>query len=208
MRKGMANSKRRRFMLGLLGVMALFAAGCGGGGGGGSSPDKDAEDLFVDRFSVPNFSGILLDETVSLVFSERIKEKSLNHDSLRMRTGAQGGEAPRGTFIKGIFLFDPDTGTRVVIDPDQIGDRPLDKAQKRGEVKRLERQLAEPKQLIIGNWEGRVITLQTTRDVSRKLDRIEIGDYVTWHGRVAHQDAESAEWVVASIEKVDPNLVE
>jgi hypothetical protein len=78
---------------------------------------------------------------------------------------------------------------------------------KRGEIKKLERELDQPKQLIIGSWEGKVITLRTTRDVSRKLDRIEVGDYVTWSGRVMQQDEESAEWVVPSIDKVDPSLV-
>jgi hypothetical protein len=120
----------------LCGALAVLAAGCSGGGG--SDASDDTKDLWVERFSVPNFSGILLDEGVNIVFSEQIRAKSLNHDSVRMRTGAQGGEAPRGIFVKGIFLIDVEgSGTRVVIDPDQIGEGLLDKIQKKGRVDRV-----------------------------------------------------------------------
>ncbi|MHC4470729.1 MAG: Ig-like domain-containing domain [Planctomycetota bacterium] len=118
-------------------LLGALLVGCSGSGGG-SGADKDTQDLWVERFSVPNFSGILLDEGVNLVFSERIKAKSLNHDSVRMRTGAQGGEAPLGVFIKGIFLIDVEgSGNRVVIDPDQIGPGLLRKIQAKGRVDRV-----------------------------------------------------------------------
>ncbi len=78
---------------------------------------------------------------------------------------------------------------------------------KRGEVKRLERQLKEPRQVILGHWDGRVITLRTTQDVSRILNRIDTGDYLTWDGRRVRQDQDSQEWVVTQIRAVDANDV-
>jgi hypothetical protein len=63
-------------------VLAVVTAGCGGGGGSSGSSDGDGKDLWVERFSVPNFAGILLDESVSLRFSADVKKKTLNHDSI------------------------------------------------------------------------------------------------------------------------------
>lgn len=75
--------------------------------------------------------------------------------------------------------------------------------EKQGELKRLERELAEPRQIIFGNWEGKIITLQTTRDLSRALDRIQSQDYLTWEGRRVSEDESSQEWVVSSIQRTD-----
>ncbi len=75
--------------------------------------------------------------------------------------------------------------------------------EKQGELKRLERELAEPRQIIFGNWEGKIITLQTTRDLSRALDRIEAQDYLTWEGRRVSEDENSQEWVVSSVQRTD-----
>ncbi len=134
MRKGKLGHGQGIAMLGLLGLLALALAACGSNGPGGGTPQKDTKDLWVERFSVPNFSGILLDEAVSWVLSEEIKPASLNHDSVRMRTGTAGGEAPRGTFVKGIFLIDRETGARVVVDPDELADRLIRKIEKKGKV--------------------------------------------------------------------------
>ncbi len=79
--------------------------------------------------------------------------------------------------------------------------------QKKGDMKRLERQLDEPRQVILGNWEGKVVTLRTTRDESRALDRIDIGGYLSWKGRRVREDRDSQEWVVTSIRAVDANDV-
>jgi hypothetical protein len=79
---------------------------------------------------------------------------------------------------------------------------------KKGEVKRLERELREPKQIIHGHWESMIITLETTRDMSRTLDRIEPGGYLTWDGRRLRHDAESQEWVVTRIQSVDRAVVD
>jgi predicted RNase H-like nuclease (RuvC/YqgF family) len=76
--------------------------------------------------------------------------------------------------------------------------------QKQGELKRLERELNEPKQLIYGHWEGTLYTLETTRDMSRSLDRISRGDTLTWDGRRLRADGTSAEWVVTRVAAVDP----
>ena len=107
MMKGTATKMRRALAIGLAGLMMMTLIGCGGGGAGGSDSSEDTEDLYVLRFSMPNFTGIRLDEAVNWVFSESILESSLNHDSIQIRTGDSGGEAPRGAFVKGIFLADP-----------------------------------------------------------------------------------------------------
>ena len=79
---------------------------------------------------------------------------------------------------------------------------------KKGEMKRLERELKEPKQVIHGHWESQIITLETTRDQSRALDRIERGDYLTWSGRRHSEDANSQEWIVTRIAAVDSATIE
>jgi len=75
--------------------------------------------------------------------------------------------------------------------------------QKRGEMKRLERELKEPRQVILGNWNNKIITLRTTQDVSRTLNRIDSGAYLSWEGRRVYEDRDSQEWVVTSIKAVD-----
>lgn len=129
MRKGISGLGSRTLALTLLGALGLLALGCGGGPDAGNT-----KDFYVKRFSVPNFSGILLDESVSWVFSHPVDPSTLNHDSIRIRTGAQAGNAPRGTFVRGIFLIDPVTGTRVVVDPDQVSANALQIAQNNGTV--------------------------------------------------------------------------
>ena len=114
--------------LGLLGVLVFATLGCGGGGG---SSSEDTEDIYVLRFSVPNFSGILLDEALTFVFTEGVDPTSLNHDSIRLRTGPQGGIAPRGVFQTGIFLIDAQ-GRRVVVDPNQLTSQELANAEQTG----------------------------------------------------------------------------
>ena len=79
---------------------------------------------------------------------------------------------------------------------------------KKGEMKRLERELNEPKQVLHGHWESQIITLETTRDQSRALDRIDRGAYLTWSGRRLSEDANSQEWIVTRIEAVDRATIE
>ena len=79
---------------------------------------------------------------------------------------------------------------------------------KKGEMKRLERELNEPKQVVHGHWESQIITLETTRDQSRALDRIDRGAYLTWSGRRLSEDANSQEWIVTRIEAVDRATIE
>lgn len=74
-----------------------------------------------------------------------------------------------------------------------------------GEYKRLERELKRPKQIIHGHWGNKVITLRTTRDVSRALNRIDAGDYLTWTGRRLRYDSTSVEWVVTSVKRYNVN---
>jgi hypothetical protein len=139
MMKGTAFPRTGTLAAGLAALMLLALAGCGGGGGGGD-PWDDTEDLFVLRFNVPNFAGIRLDEAVNWVFSEDILAGSLNHDSIQIRTGATGGTAPRGAFVKGIFLIDnvhPDLarrGRRLVVDPGQLTSEEIQEAEQFGRV--------------------------------------------------------------------------
>ena len=79
---------------------------------------------------------------------------------------------------------------------------------KRGEMKRLERELNEPKQIIYGHWESQIISLETTKDLSRALDRIDLGDYLTLSGRRHSQDANSQDWIVTWIDAVDRATIE
>ncbi len=78
---------------------------------------------------------------------------------------------------------------------------------KKGDMMRLERQLNEPRQFILGNWDGKVISLETTKDVSRVLNRIDTGGYLSWVGRRLREDIDSQEWVVTSIRAVDASDV-
>ncbi len=75
--------------------------------------------------------------------------------------------------------------------------------QKKGDMKRLERQLDEPRQVILGNWNDKIIILRTTKDVSRTLNRIDTGAYLSWEGRRVREDRNSQEWVVTSIRAVN-----
>jgi hypothetical protein len=97
---GLDKNRGRRAVLSAVFVTTLLLVGCGGGGGGGGTPEQP---LYAVNFSVPNFSGIFLNEQVSLVFSEDLDEDSINFDSIRIRTGPNGGIAPRGEFILGTF---------------------------------------------------------------------------------------------------------
>ena len=138
MMKGTAFLRSNTLAVGLAGLMILTLVGCGGGGAGGSDSSEDTEDLYVLRFSMPNFAGIRLDEAVNWVFSERILASSLNHDSIQIRTGTTGGVAPRGAFVKGIFLIDNDhpdlakRGRRLVVDPGQLTDSEIKRAEEFG----------------------------------------------------------------------------
>ena len=73
---------------------------------------------------------------------------------------------------------------------------------KKGEMLKLERQLKEPRQVILGNWNGKLVTLRTTRDESRALNRIDTGNHLSWEGRRVREDGDSVEWVVTSITAV------
>jgi hypothetical protein len=140
MMKGTAFLWSKSLAFGLAGLMVLTLVGCGGGGVGGSAPWEDSQDLYVLRFSMPNFAGIRLDEAVNWVFSEKILASSLNHDSVQIRTGTSGGIAPRGVFVKGIFLIDnehPDLakrGRRLVVDPGQLTNSEIKQAEDFGQV--------------------------------------------------------------------------
>jgi hypothetical protein len=79
---------------------------------------------------------------------------------------------------------------------------------KQGEAKRLERELNAAKQVIHGHWKAQIITLETTRDMSRTLDRMEQGGYLTWDGRRLRADKASQEWIVTRIETVDRATVD
>ncbi|HEU4396109.1 MAG TPA: Ig-like domain-containing protein, partial [Planctomycetota bacterium] len=104
-------------------IVAALAAGmlaaCGSGGGQSPKP-AGAANLFVKSISVPNYNGVLLDEDIEYILSAPVSEDSINPDSIQMRTGAQGGTAPFGVFVRGEYYVDPITGTRVVVDPGQV----------------------------------------------------------------------------------------
>ncbi len=115
---------------------ALVAAGCGGGGG---SAPKDPPDqaLYAKSISVPNYTGIFLDEDIRLEFSAPVKEGSINPDSIRIRTGPTGGIAPFGEFVRGIFMVDKGNGNRIVIDRDQITENLVGRVERSGNPGRI-----------------------------------------------------------------------
>jgi hypothetical protein len=86
---------------------------------------------------------------------------------------------------------------------DLLADYQRQLKQKRGQMKKMEREIKEPKQLILGNGGGKVITLRTTADLSRTLNRIDTGSYLTWEGRRVREDEDSQEWVALRITPVD-----
>jgi len=70
---------------------------------------------------------------------------------------------------------------------------------KQGEVKRLQREIDRPSQVIHGHWGNRLIILRTTADLSGVLSRMDAGAYLTWTGRRHQFDNASEEWVVAKV---------
>jgi hypothetical protein len=74
---------------------------------------------------------------------------------------------------------------------------------KQGEVKRLEREIDRPKQVIHGHWGNRLIILRTTADLTGVLSRLDVGSYLTWTGRRHQFDDTSEEWVVMQVEKYE-----
>lgn len=76
----------------------------------------------------------------------------------------------------------------------------------RGNAKRLERDAAEPRQLIRG-WNGRQsIVLQTDSDFSRALSDIVRGSFVAWEGSIMEQDSSTQIWNITRVYEVDaPN---
>jgi hypothetical protein len=117
-------------------LAAGAAAGCGGGGGEAPKPPESAN-LFAQTFSLPNYNSVAMDEDVQLVLSAPVREGSINPDSFQIRTGASGGIAPYGTFIRGVFMVDPATGNRVVVDPDQATPNLLNRVEQTGDLSRI-----------------------------------------------------------------------
>ncbi len=75
--------------------------------------------------------------------------------------------------------------------------------EKKRELNELEKQLTETKQVIHGHRGDTIITLYTTRDLSRQLGRADIGGYLKWTGRRSSASAGSEEWVVSSVQVTD-----
>ncbi len=123
-------------VLAALGLAAALAAGCGGGGGPAPKP-ADSANLYVKSFSAPNYAGIYFDEDLQLNLSAPVNEDSINPDSFRMRTGTQGGTAPYGVYVRGVFMVDPATGNRVVIDPDGTTTNVINRVEKTGDLSRI-----------------------------------------------------------------------
>ena len=123
-------------------VPALFAAGCSEAGGDSPKPPESAN-LYVKSFSAPNYTGLFLDEDLRFVFSAPVSEESINPDSIQIRTGPTAGIAPFGQYVRGVFLVDPDTGNRVVIDPDpnRITENQINRIETTGDLSRLENTL-------------------------------------------------------------------
>jgi hypothetical protein len=114
-------------------VLAGQFAGCGGAGG--SSPKSpESANLYVKSFSVPNYSGIRLDEDLKLILSAPVNEDTINPDSFQMRTGAQGGTAPFGVYVRGEFMVDPATQNRVVVDPEALTENLIGRAERNGDL--------------------------------------------------------------------------
>jgi hypothetical protein len=120
-------------------LAASLAAGCGNAGGDAPKA-PEAANLYVKSFSAPNYTGLFLDEDLQFVFSAPVSEESINPDSIQIRTGPTGGIAPFGQYVRGVFLVDPDTGNRVVIDPDpnRITENQINRIESTGDLSRLE----------------------------------------------------------------------
>jgi hypothetical protein len=72
---------------------------------------------------------------------------------------------------------------------------------KRAEATRLQRQLDEPTQIIFGHQGSTLIELRTTRDQSRALSSVDLGDAISWTGRRLRVDEDGEEWLISSIER-------
>ena len=123
------------------------------------------------------------------------------------QTGSRSGSYRGGSRYGGSRARDRTPERKLQAETSQLRDYRRKLSQKNGEIKKLERQLRQPKQLIVGHWRSKVITLRTTTDVSRTLDRIEMGGYLTWKGRRLREDSDSQEWVVQRIDRVDPEVL-
>jgi hypothetical protein len=110
--------------------IALFLVACGGG----VSDDGDgpsAVGLRLTGISAPGGTPLALDGVLVFHFSEAVSEASIAADSIVIETA--DGRRARGMFVRGRQLVDPDTGTIVVIDRDQMRDEDIARAERRGD---------------------------------------------------------------------------
>jgi len=73
-----------------------------------------------------------LDQVLTFRVRGKVKKKHLGFDVFRITDPS--GQNPRGTFVHGRPLFDPLSGTVVVVDPDQIGMPLIKKVEKKGRI--------------------------------------------------------------------------
>ncbi len=116
---------------------SALVAGCGGGGGDAPKAPESAP-LYIKSFSQPNYSGVYLDEDLVFRLSAPVKEESINPDSLQIRTGATGGIAPFGVFVRGEVLTDDfNNGNRVVINPQGASENLINRVERSGDLTRM-----------------------------------------------------------------------
>jgi outer membrane murein-binding lipoprotein Lpp len=134
---------------------------------------------------------------------EEVKALERSVDSAKQRTASMSGSGGYRGGSYGHRVKDTGSSRRRAAHGQMLADYQQQLRAKQGEMKRLERELEEPRQIIIGQWEGAVITLQSNRDLSRLLDRIDPGDALTWEGRRIRHDSTSQEWAVTRVDRVD-----
>jgi hypothetical protein len=79
---------------------------------------------------------------------------------------------------------------------------------KRGEALRLKRRLEEPRQRVMGTDGMYTIELRTDRDLSCVLDRVAIGELISWEGRRIELTEVSQLWEITAVEIVDSGEIE
>ncbi len=119
--------------------------------------------------------------------SERLKSmRGMNRQGGSYRRGRGGYKSP-GT-------YDQRSGQAKL-----IASYRKELGEKKRELRELEEQATETKQVVHGHRGDTIITLYTTRDLSGPLGRVDIGEHLKWTGRKSAADSESEEWVVTSI---------
>lgn len=169
--------------------------------GNANLPDRI---LMLDGVETTEPDPEMLEEVDRLFDEAEALERTVESKERSVASMTSGGR--RGSYYSGRGPVKDTSGSRRRQSQGKLlADYKVKLRKKQGEAKRLQREYDEPKQIIHGHWGDKIISLRTTKDLSRVLDKMETGDRLTWRGRRLRSDSSSEEWVVLSIKIVEAN---